>query len=234
MQYVGGKTRIAKHIAPIVNAARGADRPYFWEPFCGGLSMSVQLAAHGPPGVVSDANAALIALYQAVRSGWDPPETLSEAEYRAAKGLPDSDPRKAFAGIGCSFGAKWFGGYARGDGRNYAATSRRVVLRDVPKLDGCDLMHLDFFAVTPEPVPLAIYADPPYAGTTGYAATGAFDHGRFWARCAEWERHGVPVFVSEYACPVPHTVLWERTYARSLRKAGERNHTDRLFRVIPQ
>jgi len=106
MRYLGGKSRIAKHIAPIVNAARTPDRPKFWDPFCGGLSMAVALAKHGP-GIVSDFNPALI---------------------------------------------------------------------------------------------------------------------------AEWERCGVLVFVSEYACPAAHDQIWERTYGLSM-SAGKCTHTDRLFRV---
>lgn len=141
MQYLGGKTRIAKAIAEIVNAERG-DR-VFWEPFCGGLSVSVKLAAHGP-GIVSDANPALIALYQAVRDGWDPPGHVSEEEYSAAKALPDSDPRKAFIGFGCSFGGKWFGGYARNArGDDYVGATQRSLARDLPKLRGVrDRMHV--------------------------------------------------------------------------------------------
>jgi len=230
VRYLGGKSRIAKHIAAIVNAARTAERPGFWEPFCGGLSMSVQLAAHGP-GVISDANPALIALYRAVRDGWDPPTEVTREQRDAALALPDSDPYKAFARIGCGFGGDWGAGYARGDGRNYVRESRCALLRDIPKLTGSTLACMSFFDVEPQPLPIVIYADPPYAVTTGYAATGVFDHDRFWACCAAWESHGVPVFVSEYACPVHHSVLWERTYARSIRKAGERDHTDRLFRV---
>src|SRR5690606_2494941 len=95
VRYLGGKSRLAREIASIVNAARGPGVP-FWEPFCGGLSVSVQLAKAGP-GIVSDASVALISLYQAVRDGWDPPESVSEAEYHQARTLPETDPLHAFA-----------------------------------------------------------------------------------------------------------------------------------------
>jgi len=228
VRYLGGKTSIAPKVAALVNAVRG-DRAV-WEPFCGGLSVSVQLAKVGPV-LVSDANVALVSLYQAVRDGWDPPETLSEAEYAAAKALPPSNPLRAFALIGCSFGGH--GGYARGGGRNYAAETRRGLLRDVGALKaaGCAIEAIDFLGVEPTERPLVIYADPPYAGTTGYPMVGPFDHARFWSRVQAWERCGVPVLVSEYSCPVPHTVVAE--WAKRVTVNGSREAIERVYRARP-
>lgn len=230
VQYLGGKTRIAKDIAAIVNAERRGR--IFWEPFCGGLSVSVALAKAGP-GIVSDAHPALISLYRGVRAGWKPPETVTEDDYRAARALPDTDPRKALIGFGCSFGGKWFGGYARqAGGYDYAGGAVRSVRKGVDALAGCEIARLDFLSIAPRPMDLVIYADPPYAGTTGYAM--AFDHALFWSRVQGWERAGVPVFVSEYACPVPHRVLWERVH--NLQVSGGTStaaRTERLFRVLP-
>lgn len=245
MQYWGGKSRIAKYIAPIVNAERTVERPYFWDPFCGGLSVAVQLAVAGP-GVVSDVNPALIALYQAVSDGWEPPEQLSEAEWNAARDLPDSNPLKAFAGFGCSVLGKWFGGYEQPRVRNYTKrgevtramrvdrirASRKSLLRDVPKLMNCHIVTTNFLEIEPRPWPGVIYSDPPYAGTTGYTAVAPFDHALFWRLCAEWEKVGVPVFVSEYTCPVAHVEIWSRAHSLSV-SAGRRDCTERLFRVLP-
>lgn len=206
--------------------------------------MACKLAAHGP-GIVSDKNEALIVLYQAVRDGWYPPKTLSKVEWESSRSLPDTDPLKAFAGFGCSVLGKWFGGYEAPRTCSYqkkgepqrtmqvdrCAACRDSLLRDIPKLSQCDFITADFLETEPFSWQGVIYADPPYAGTTGYAATGPFDHDRFWARCAEWERHGVPVLVSEYTCPVPHDVLWSKTYGLSI-SAGRRVHTDKLFRVL--
>lgn len=239
MRYLGGKSRIAKPIAAIVNEARGG-RP-FWDPFCGGLSVSVALAAAGP-GIVSDANPALIALYRGVRAGWVPPETVTEAEHRSARALPDTDPLKAFVGFGCSFGAKWFGGYARGGTRNtwyasrpaysYAGGAARALRRDRAALEGCAIERIDFLAIEPRPCALgAIYCDPPYAGTQGYDALGAFDHARFWARAQGWARAGVPVFVSELACPIAHEVVWTREHAQKVAGGTRGSQTEYLFRV---
>ena len=158
--------------------------------------MTVALSAGGAV-VSSDANAALIALYSAIAAGWQPPETVSEAEYHAAKMLPDCDPFKGYAGFCAAFGGKYFGGYARGAGRNWAGEGKRGLLRDCP---GRTFHCLDWLSVDPFAGPFAIYADPPYAGTTGYSAIGAFDASRFAQRVREWSAF-VDVFVSEYAFP---------------------------------
>lgn len=176
----------------------------FWDPFCGGLSMSAAFCKAGGRGIVSDANPSLIALYQAVAAGWDPPTHVSEDDYRVARSLPDTDPLKAFAGFGCSFGGKWFGGYARqpSTGRNYAMNARNVVLRDVGAIvrSGSIIACADFLAFEPRPIAAVLYLDPPYEGTTGYGAVAPFDHARFYARVAAWANY-TDVFVSEYGMP---------------------------------
>lgn len=121
MQYFGGKSRISKKIAEIVNKKRGGLG--FWDPFCGGLSVSLSL---GGRGLITDVHLPLISLYKAVANGWVPPTSLSEDEYQGCKLLEDTDPLKAFAGYACSFGGKWFGGYARGEELREPQRTRRI------------------------------------------------------------------------------------------------------------
>lgn len=237
MRYLGGKSRIAKEIAAVI-----APKGPWWEPFCGGLSVSVQLAKYGP-GLVSDACLPLISLYQAVRNGWEPPVAVSESDYCAARSFPDSDPRKAFVGFGCSFGGKWFAGYAKpvldnGRMRVWSEEAARVTRRKVDGLRGVSLRCLSFFDEDPGTAttrPECIYADPPYAGTTGYIATGAFDHARFWRHCQDWANSGARVFVSEYACPVPADVVWEKHKPTTVGTGAAHlaPRTERLFRILP-
>lgn len=239
MQYLGGKSRIAKEIAAVI-----APKGLWWEPFCGGLSVSVQLAKYGP-GLVSDACLPLISLYRAVRDGWVPPTSVSESEYHDARSLPDSNPLKAFVGFGCSFGGKWFGGYASPDAgrmvlgkrfsRDAAGACARSLARDIGALSKCQLAAQSFFDVSPlsGPAPECIYADPPYVGATGYSATRAFDHDRFWSLCQAWADSGVRVFVSEYDCPVLSSVVWSKTHRSSVSGGNSDLRTERLFQVRP-
>lgn len=192
MQYLGGKSRDAKRLAAVIDNYRQPGR-LVWDPFCGGLSMAVALSANGPV-FASDIHRPLISLYQCVRAGWVPPTELTEAQYRAARALPDWHPRKAFAGFGCSFSGKWFGGYARGK-INYARAAHNILLRDAQK--AWRLRRLDFLAVRPRPTRAILYLDPPYRGTTGYSGTPEFDYSLF-LRCVQgWAEHTL-VFVSEH------------------------------------
>lgn len=223
MRYMGGKTRIAKQLASIINLVREPGQ-WVWDPFCGGLSMSVSLSAKGPVWS-TDSNAALIALYQAVKAGWQPPESVSREEYQAAKALPDSDPLKAFCGFGCSFGGKWFGGYARSGNRNYAANCAGS-LKATPfkklKLSCVNLLRCE-----PRPTNVLLYLDPPYSGTTGYK--DAFDSDLFFRRAADWSAF-THVFISEYASPIGRCV-WEGSSLTTctLKKENYKTATERLF-----
>lgn len=160
-----------------------------------------------------------------------PPEHVSEAEYAAARILPDSDPRKAFCAIACSFAGKWFGGYARGAGRNWAAESSRALLRDVPKL--AFICQLDFFKIAPASGLSFIYADPPYAGTLAYPGAPDFDSCAFWQRCIDWSAF-CPVFVSEYVAPCGE-LIWQQTQQTTVNigSGARKTAIERLF-FIPQ
>ena len=233
MHYQGGKFRQAKAmVAAMCGDWRGRGRGRWWDPFFGGLSVAVQLAATCGPGVVSDANRALISMYQAMRDGWTPPLTGTVEEWHAAKVLPDEDPRKAFFGIGASYGAKWFGGPAVVARREWNRKQRywcsydplgaaaRSLVRDVPALAGCEIRCADFLTSDAPADVRLIYCDPPYAGTTSYAGVPRFDHLAFWARCREHVAHGRRVVVSEYSCPVPHKVIWSRARGCMLSGVG--------------
>jgi DNA adenine methylase len=222
MRYLGGKSKHAKEIAKIINP-----RGVWWDPFCGGFAVSEALMRYGP-GVASDAHPALISMYQAIQGGWNPPRSMSAEEYARARTLPDSDPLKAFAGFGCSFGGLWFQSQARDSTgkRNYARESADGLIRDVRGAP-VQFLHLNFLDI--EPIPgVTLYLDPPYAGTTGYT-TGAFDHDRFWSLAQRWALLG-PVFVSEYACPVPHRLVWSKSTTSALQGGAKANaRLEKLF-----
>ena len=152
------------------------------------------------PVYASDVSVPLISLIQAVRNGWKPPDSVSEAEYAYARTLPETHPAHGFCGFGCSFGGKLWGGYARGDvGRNYAQGSRNTLLRQIAHTrstyfcEPCDYLQWTGASRT------AFYCDPPYANTTKY--TRAFDSLRFWEWCSQQTRLGALMLVSEFAAP---------------------------------
>jgi len=113
MYYLGGKEKIANRLLEAI-------RPYavgctsIIEPFCGGCSVTSRLTQLNLPVLASDGHEALITMWEAFRSGWTPPEFVSEVEYKEYQRKKDpKDPMTAFVGFGCSFAGKYFGGYAR-------------------------------------------------------------------------------------------------------------------------
>lgn len=247
MQYMGGKSRLAKEIASTI-------RPQgrWWDPFCGGLSVARELAKIYPEGMVSDICFPLISLYRAVQRGWSPPVEVTSDEYQSAKSLPDSNPLKAFCGFGCSHGGKWFGGFCpptvvysktHPDGmrQNKIGATRDSLLRDIVILQRCLFAPLSFFDISPVCGKFStIYCDPPYANTQGYNAVAEeFDSMLFWERCLEWTDVGTRVYVSELSSPLPSSMLevvWERQgYEKRLGSGGgqingEKN--EKLFLII--
>ena len=224
--YLGGKSRLAKRIAPILSVMRG-ERVYV-EPFIGGANMFVAMPG---PKIGNDINPYLIALLRAVRDGWIPPDSVSEDEYARVR-KDTSDPAlHGFVGFGCSFGAKWWGGYARSGTRNYnyAAATRRTLIAQRPSLIGSRLECGDY-AELELPDEALIYCDPPYRGTTQYR--DAFDSDRFWAVARRWAQGGHVVVVSEYSAPedVRELASWEVGSHVSLNKNVPRR-TERLFLV---
>lgn len=237
MQYLGGKSRLGKKIAAVLNPMLVNGAPYY-EPFCGGCWVSQYVRADWR--LLADAHPQLIAMWKAVQAGWVPPENISEEEYAAAKRGELSPELTAFIGFGCSFGGKWFGGYARGgEGRSYASNARNSILRKLRGLNGAHFENADYRAIVPRPRSV-VYCDPPYAGTTKYSGTAEFDSAEFWQKMREWSAEGHSVVVSEYTAPEDFICIAEFATKLDMRDAvGKSPRIERLFthatrRNIPQ
>ena len=227
MHYFGGKARTCGPIANYLEIVR-AGKPYF-EPFCGGLWVTAQMTGERH---CSDANEALITLYKEVQKGWQPPSVVPEEVYQDYKARqPKDDPMTAFVGIGCSFAGKWFGGYARSDSRNYASNAKNSLLKKMAKCSDVKFSYGDYLTTVSEaPKGSLVYMDPPYAETTGYAATGAFDAGQFWSIVRVLSRE-YTVVVSEYSAPPDfQTVLEIPTKTDVRTTAGKAPRIEKLFR----
>jgi DNA adenine methylase len=234
MRYLGGKRRIAEAIAPIICSAG----EIVWEPFCGGLGATVAISKRLPV-VATDVHESLIALHSRGLAGVESlPDVVSEEGYRAAKTLPEC-ALKAFIGFGCSFGAKYFGGYARSNNlkrsapKGYAAQAKMSFARTHSALGAVSFDCVDFLRVEPFDAPgLVIYCDPPYRGRTGYR--DRFEHTRFYARLSGWSAVGVPCFVSEYlAPPIEHVEVWAKEVKVSPDGGDKgRRAVERLFLIL--
>lgn len=224
--YLGGKFRIRKQIGEYINALAG-DREYI-EPFVG--AGNVLSTVRSRKRTALDANEAPITMYNALKRGWTPPLAVSEEEYRAYNGSRDAkDPMTAFVGFGCSFGGKWFGGYARSDqGQDYAGGSRASLLRKFATMGGVCFKHADYRTLTPNGA--IIYCDPPYAGATGYGAVGEFDSAEFWGVMRKWSTNNI-VLVSEITAPPDFVAVAKFEARRTMRTStnGAEMKVEKLF-----
>lgn len=232
MKYMGSKARYAKEILPIILSSRAPDQWYV-EPFVGGGNLIDKVSG---PRLGNDANHYLIALLTAIGDGWTPPAVTRE-EYQAIRANKEAHDARlvGWAGIGCSYSGKWFGGYAgtvqtRGGVRDYIAEAVANALKQAKGLAGCQFTSgsYDKMDIPPNSI---IYCDPPYANTTGYA--DQFDNAAFWSWCDRMVAAGHRVFVSEYVAPPNWACVWEKRAASSLsangKSGGSKISVERLF-----
>lgn len=223
MHYLGGKSRLGEAIAQFVRANRRSFQQII-EPFCG----AGWVTQHLFPGPVTaaDISAPLIEMHKAVQDGWEPPEYVSEEEYaelhqRSIDG--EINEMIGFVGYGCSWGGKWWGGYARGDGRNHCDESRRSLLKKHGLMKHVDFKHLNYKSHDPEGC--LIYCDPPYAGTTGYESQ--WDAITFWETVRKWSENNT-VIVSEYIAPADFRIAWSMKHF-SFKGLGSSPTDENLF-----
>lgn len=180
--------------------------------FCGACNVEAKIIAEHK--ICNDKHEYLIAMWQALQRGYELPDSISEEQYRYIMTHKDEDKALAgFVGFACSFGGKWFGCYARNNRTNYADTGKRHTLKCFEGLRNAEFLCMDYHDV-PIPEGAVIYADPPYAGTTGYS-TGAFDSAAFWEYMRELSTKHL-VFISEQTAPEDFVPVWEKPYRRAM------------------
>ena len=231
MQYLGGKSKIRKQVAAFLESQRKLNQAYL-EPFVGGGWILQEMSGER---YASDGNIALIAMYQALQKGWEPPEFVSEDDWRLYRNLPEPlpDPMMAFARFGCGFGGDWMGGYARSEGKTcYAATSKRSLMKQLPLIHDVLFTAGDYRQHSPKD--MLVYCDPPYESTTSYGAFDGFDHEVFWETMREWSKENT-VVISEYKAPDDFICMLEIGSRMGLTTSGERPiRTEKLFMLKPE
>ncbi len=236
MQYLGGKARLGGQIVRAILDDLGVQRLGVVADLCAGAGgVTHRLADVSERVIAVEAHPGLVALHKAVQGGWVPPEHVSEEEYKALRHGDPAEPLVAFVGFGCSFGGKWWGGYARGGARNpnqvYASCSSRALVRDART----NVEHVCGDALTWSGEVEIAYCDPPYEGTTGYAAVAAAEPGAWWRKLQSLADRGVACYLSEYAKAPPEGVtarhVW--TSPSDVRSLTKGRTAERLWRVLP-
>jgi len=233
MKYMGSKGRIAKEILPIILREREQNQ-YYVEPFVGGANIIDKVEGLR---IGSDINHYLIALLKAMQTGWTPPYLSREQVKEIMADRDGYEPNlTAWAGLGCSYSGKWFGGYAgltvtkEGSTRDYIAEAIKNFKIQSDKVKGVTFYSGSYWELEIPPNSI-IYCDPPYEGTEGYRVK--FDHNKFWDWCREMKKLRHTIFVSEYNAPDDFICVWEKTLSSSLsangKSGGNKTSTEKLF-----
>jgi DNA adenine methylase len=200
MRYFGGKVRIAKQVADVINK-NISESERFVDAFCG--SCNIVSGIQGVERVANDAHKELITMWIALQNGWLPPEDVSEEDYHRIKEY-GSDELKAFVGFGCSFSGKYWGGYARdGTSRNYAKNAANSLKCKLSKMLDVEFTSHNYLSI-PVRTTDFVYCDIPYRGTTGYKGVAhPFNHEEFYNWAERLSSSGAKVLVSEYLENLP-------------------------------
>lgn len=204
MQYVGSKGRLSKELAPIIQSYITPETKGYLEPFVGGANMIDKIKHHNKIGY--DIHEELIELLKYSQKN-ELPETVSEDVYNLVR-LNKNDYDKWYVGLVgfCgSFGAKYFGGFARrynNDGSLFDVPKQAInSLRKQSKKDGwSDIVFKNKSFVEVDDVENhVIYCDIPYRNTTKYA-TEIFPYDKFYDWCVKMSQSNT-ILVSEYWMP---------------------------------
>lgn len=217
MIYMGSKRRIAEQILTIILEGR-KEGQYYVEPFCGGCNTIDKVPGNR---IANDSNPYLIAMWEALSWGWDPPKTIRREHYCEVRECynqnTDAYPMHYIGWVGFvgSFNGIFFSAYAghsvikkTGRVRDYIGEAVRNILAQVPLLTGVQFTNRSYADMIIPPNSI-IYCDPPYEGVSKYKGY-PIDHEKFWAWCRERVAEGHEVFVSEYNAPDDFICVWER------------------------
>lgn len=228
MKYMGSKNRYAKEIISIMTPFIDKLGCYV-EPFCGGCNVIDKIS--DVRRIANDSNRYLIALLKHISIHDMPKPSIhpTEDQYKHVRDHKDSYPDWFVGYVGFnSFGAKFFGGYPRGEGRDYWAEYENNLAKQAMYLGGIEFVcgsYRDLVITEPS----VIYCDPPYSNTTGYVVDD-MDTMFFYDWCRERAKQGHKVFISEYCMPPDFKCVWEKTVNSSLtRDTGSKKATERLF-----
>jgi len=234
MKYVGSKNRLAKYIVPILQKIIDAYEPSAYiEPFVGGANVIDKISCKTNKFGI-DNNYYLISLWKALQAGWTPPESISEDLYNFVRTDMSVFPPHfvGLVGFCATYGAKWFGGYARGfkadkvTPRDIPAEGIRNIMRQVPKIKDVQFIHGSYERFINHNNCI-IYCDPPYKGTE-YYKDNKFDHEEFYEWCRTEAEKNI-VVISEYWMPEDFICIWKKEHKTSLDTNTHYDRVERLF-----
>lgn len=206
---MGSKNRISKQIVPIIQSYIKDDCNGYFEPFVGGGNIIDKIVCDNKIG--NDIDKYVIAVLKGLQDGIEPPKEVSRELYLDVKNNPDkySDFITGYIGYELSFGAKWFGGYAKRDDAKHRGDlySYKSCMKQAPNLKGVQFKCTSFLDYS-DLHRYVIYCDPPYKDTTKYK-TQEFPYEQFYDWCRKMAQDNI-VLISEYQMPDDFECIWKK------------------------
>lgn len=229
MRYQGGKVRIADEVAATLIGGGTT----LVSLFCGACAVEAKAAPYFDKVICNDKQPYLIAMLKAAQNGYEFPDAVTEKQYHYVKEHMDEDMALAgFVGFGCSFGGKFFAGYAKdAKGDNYALRGKAALEHDIKALCHAEFICADYRDVEIPPYSV-VYCDPPYANTSGYdGIKEKFGSVAFWEYMRKLAKDGHQVYISEEHAPDDFVCIGQKPLRRTLdvNKANNFMATEKLF-----
>lgn len=212
MIYMGSKRRLSKELVPIIQSYITENTVGYIEPFVGGANIIDKIKCDNRYGF--DSHKQLIELFIKLQNDIDGiPNEIPYEEYMKVKNSKESyeDWYLGLVGFLGSFGAKYFGGYARHNKNDFTEQIQRGSIKNLKKQYD-DLKDVKFeckdFREIKNIKGYVIYCDPPYKGVTKYS-TKEFPYDEFYNWCREMSKDNV-VLISEYNMPEDFKCIWQK------------------------
>ena len=248
MVLMGSKSKIAKHIVPIIQKYIDENNIHnYLEPFCGGLNVIDKIRCDRK--FAYDLNKYLIHLFIHVKEGGELPNVIDKRLYDLAREVWHYDnENKAFQdweigciGWLCSYSGRGFdGGYSYEgyetlkDGtkilRHYYQERKNNLLKQFEQPLCRDIMFgISDYRDLKGMKGYCIFSDPPYFQTKQYANSTTFNHEEFWNIMREWSKDNI-VLISELHAPDDFECLWEQEVSRSINAQNKTRAVEKLFK----
>lgn len=163
------------------------------------------------------------------------PERILEEEYKVVQNNKENYPDwyLGLVGFCASFGAKYFGGYARDsksdNSGKWSAGAIKNLKKQLPQIREVKFRNIKFQDLPLDKIKdYVIYCDIPYRGTTKYK-TEMFPYEEFyeWVKAASINNI---VLISEYSMPEEFTCIWSKE-TKTLLDSNKNKDDDGNIRV---
>lgn len=239
MRYMGSKSRVAKHIVPVLQGIIDKEdiRTYI-EPFCGGCNIIDKIRCSSK--IANDKQLYLIELLENVERVKELPDEVTKEHYSQVRDCYNKRSQIyenwyiGAIGFLASYNGRFFdGGYGayvtrKSTGKTYNAYKEAKDNLLSQDLSGIKFVSGDYKNLI-IPKGSLVYCDPPYEGTKQYGINKDFNHEEFWNWVRGLSRDTI-VIISEERAPDDFKCIWEQEVQRSMNKDNKYNKVERLFR----